>query len=329
MKTKFLFLTICAMLLVPLSAEAQVTNFLKKKTKKAAKTATKTADKEVDREIDKNVTKGVLNLKNKLLESAADSSNATVKDGRQQDAETATGGGNNSSSTDGSSRGAAPGLGALSAIMGDGADVPHKKSYDFNSSIDIEMLSYENGGDAVATVISYTTYLNDKSLDVAIDIKPQSEDPVYKGDMTMIYDKDNNVAFTLTSQDGQKIAIATPMDELESMPGDEEGEECPDEGDEPGFTKTGRTKTIHGYKCDEYIMVDEDTRAEIWFTHDTYFISGREQMKVAGIPVYEEGPFEGAMMMEMDVFEYDEKTMSMYVRGVNKNISKSFTLDTY
>ncbi|MFO7755598.1 MAG: hypothetical protein R6V34_06420, partial [Bacteroidales bacterium] len=63
--------------------------------------------------------------------------------------------------------------------------------------------------------------------------------------------------------------------------------------------------------------------------HDTYFISGREQMKVAGIPVYEEGPFEGAMMMEMDVFEYDEKTMSMYVRGVNKNISKSFTLDTY
>lgn len=317
------------MLIVPLSAEAQVTNFIKKKTKKAAKTATKTADKEVDKEIDKNVTKGVLNLKNKLLKSVTDSANASVKDGRQQDVEPAIGGGNNSGSTAGSSRGSASGLSALSSIMGGGADVPHKKSYDFNSSIYIEIISYEDGEAADAAVIGYTTYLNDKSSDVAIDIKPQSEGGAYQGDMTMIYDKDNNTVFMLTRQAEQKMALATSMDDIESMPGDEEEDAYPDEGDESDITKTGRTKTIHGYKCEEYTIVDGDNLANVWITHDDDFIAGREQMKQAGIPIYDEGPFEGGMVMEMDVFEDDVKTMSMYVRDIKNNISASFSLDSY
>ncbi|MDA3833611.1 MAG: DUF4412 domain-containing protein [Spirochaetales bacterium] len=210
-----------------------------------------------------------------------------------------------------------------------GADVPHKASYDFNTSINIEMLGYEDGKTNEETVIGYITYLNDKSSDVAIDIRPQSEGGASQADMTMIYDRDNNTVFMLTRQGEKKMAIATPMDEFDSMPGDEEGEDYPDEGDEASYTKTGRTKTIHGYKCEEYTVVDGDNRADVWVTHDTDFITGREQMKEAGIPMYDEGPFKGGMVMEMDVFEDDVKTMSMYVRDIKKNIRKSFSLDTY
>ncbi|MDZ7737679.1 MAG: DUF4412 domain-containing protein [Bacteroidales bacterium] len=275
MKIKFLLLTVCAMLIVSLNAEAQIINILKKKKNTEEKTETE------DEKIEEKVRKKL-------------------------------------------------GMGALSAIMGGGgADVPHKESYDFNTSINMEILSYENGEADEATVIGYTTYINEKTSDVAIDIKPQSEGGSYEADMTMIYDRDNNTVFMLTRQGERKMAIATPMDEIESMPGDEEDEDYPDEGDETTYTKTGRTKNIHGYKCEEYTIVDEESRSEVWVTHDTDFTTGREEMKEAGIPMYDEGPFEGGMVMEMDVFEDEVKTMSMYVRDIKKNISKSFSLDSY
>ncbi len=335
MKTKFLLFTVCALLIVPLNTEAQVVNILKKKKKTEEKKEAETTDEKIE----KQVVKGVLSIKNRLLGNDKDTT--AVKEGSaaeagQGDAE--KGGSGDKSSGDAGSENERvqkqerkrPGLGALSAIMGGGgADVPHKESYDFSMSINIEILSYEDGEANKATVIGYTTYINEKSSDVAIDIKPQSEGGDYQADMTMIYDRDNNTVFMLTRQGDQKMAIATPMDEIESMVGDEEGEDYTDEEDEVSYTKTGRTKNIHGYKCEEYTMVDEDGRAEVWVTHDADFITGREQMKEAGIPMYDEGPFEGGMVMEMDVFEEDLKTMSMYVRDINKNIRKSFSLDTY
>ncbi len=335
MRIRILLFSICALLIIPVSSEAQVTNYLKKKANRAVKTAGKTADKEVDKEIDKQVTKGVLNLKDKLMgKEGNDSTAATVGNVTDQQA------GNQATVTDQEDTGnagqiqqqqeqqQAAGLGALSSIMGGGGgDVEHKGSYDFNLSINMDMEVFDDGSENVSTRIEYITYVNTRGTDVAIEIHPESEGGVYQGNMTMIYDQQNNSVFMLSDQGGQKMAIATSMDDMPDSA--DNGTTASHVSDNPTYTKTGRTKTIQGYKCEEYSLQDAENRVNMWVTDDIDFDPGRKQMKKAGIPMYYEGPFEGGMIMEMEVYENDVKQMRMFVKEIDKNASKSFSMDGY
>lgn len=315
---KIILFTVCALFIVPPNADAQVTNFIRKKTRRAARTATKTVNKEIDKEIDKQVTKGIYNLRDSLISSATES------DGQKQD----------SSASAGTQEKNTAGFGSFSALAGLGGDVPNKGTYSFDRSINIEIEMYDTDDSDNIAIMEYFTYISGKNNDMAIYIRPQSEEAAEQGEMTIIYDQDNNAVFMLTEQEGEKMAIATSMESM-SFPDDEEVlddtdyEDDDQPGSEPVYTKTGKTKTIKGYKCEQYIMKDEGTRADMWVTDEMDFNPRREQMEKAGIPVYYDGPLEGGMVMEMELFEDGVKQMYMYVKNVEKNISQSFSLDSY
>ena len=343
MKTKLIIFAVISMLMVPLTVDAQVKTWVKKKATRAAKTAGKTADKEVDKEIDKKVTKGVLNLKDKLLgtETEAKGTDSTAINQEVSTNQKAvtnqegsiSGQTNTGGSVTGTAQGGADksgkssqGLGALSALMGgQGGDVDHKDSYNFDVSITMQMEIYDESSGEVSMVMDYVSYVNMETTDVAIDIKPQSEGGAYQADMTMIYDKENKSVFMLTNTGGQKMAIATPIDE---MP-DQGGQTGEYETDNPTYTKTGKTKTISGYKCEGYTMLDGENRVDMWVTDEIDFDPGRDEMKKAGIPMYYEGPFEGGMILEMEVYENDIKHMKMLVTDINEDASKSLSLSGY
>lgn len=336
MKTRIFTLIIIAFIALPVSVNGQVTNYLKKKGKRATKTAGKTTDNEVDKKIDEKVTKGVLNLKNRLLGEDEDTKEADAPEsvsqeqqgenqnaGVQEIAESATDKSADEQVQRKRSRG---GIGALSAIMGGGGgDVAHKDSYNFTGSIvmDMEVINEDDG--SVEMVMEYTTYFNMKSNDVAIEVKPQSEDGAYQADMTMIYDTDNNTMFMLTAQGGQKMAIASDLDD---MPEDMNNENDY-ESSNPTYTKTGKTRTIAGYKCDGYTMQDGENTVEMWVTKDMKFNVGKKQMKKAGMPLYYDGPFEGGMIMEMEMYEDNIKKMRTVVTDVKSKINRSISLDGY
>jgi len=316
---KIILFTICALFIMPVNADAQVTNFIRKKTRRAARTATKTVNKEIDKEIDRQVTKGIYNLRDSLI------SNATESEAQKQDSSVSTGSQGNSK---------AAGLGSFSALAGLSGDVPNKGTYSFDRSINIEIEMYDANDKDNIVIMEYYTYISEKNADMAIYIKPQSEENDEQGEMTIIYDQDNNAVFMLTDQEGEKMAIATSMDSM-SFPDDEEDiddtayEDEDQPGSDPVYTKTGKTKTIKGYKCEQYIMNDEDTRIDMWITDDMDFNPDKEQMEKAGIPVYYDGPLEGGTVMEMELFEDGIKQMYMYVKDIKKNIKQSFSLDAY
>jgi len=296
MKTRILVLMICTAFLAGGSANAQVLKMLKNKGKKSG-------EEKKEGEVDKRMQKGILNLKNKLLGEEADSTAGEKAEAHEQN------------------RGA---MGALSNMLG-GSDVAHKDSYNFDISISMDMETYDEN-EEVSGTMQYLTYINAGARDVAIDIKPQSEDTEYKADITMIYDMDNKAIFVLTSNSGQKMAMATSIDDVNDLSGeDEQGSTA----EAPEYTKTGRTKKILGYKCSEYIVEDEDYTSEVWVTDELDFDPGHKQMKNAGIPVTDRGPFEGNMIMEMHSYEEGIKQMSMFVRDIDKKSNKSFTLEGY
>jgi hypothetical protein len=71
---------------------------------------------------------------------------------------------------------------------------------------------------------------------------------------TSIFDMDNNQMVSLMELSEMKMAFVIGFDTDNEV----EAEEVVD------FKKTGRTKTILGYLCDEYISEDGDSKSEFW-----------------------------------------------------------------
>lgn len=71
----------------------------------------------------------------------------------------------------------------------------------------------------------------------------------------MIYDLDSYEIVTLMNTGGQKIGTTMSIDksQVESMMS-EDNSDAVDMGEMPTFKKTGNTKTISGYSCDEYVV---------------------------------------------------------------------------
>lgn len=83
---------------------------------------------------------------------------------------------------------------------------------------------------------------------------------------TTIMDTKNEAMVMLMSSDGQKSSFAIKMDyEKVQELVDEEAEEQL-ENPEYKLTKTGNTKTILGYDCEEWLVVSEDGEGRYWIT---------------------------------------------------------------
>jgi hypothetical protein len=73
----------------------------------------------------------------------------------------------------------------------------------------------------------------------------------------------------------------------------------------PTITKTGNSKVIAGYKCEEYIVKEADSKntSKIWVTKDLKLKGDNRVYSKAGLPSYYGAPeLEGAAVLAMEVF---------------------------
>lgn len=213
---------------------------------------------------------------------------------------------------------------ALMGLLG-GGEAAYDQSYAFKGRIILEMTVYDDEG-SVESVIDYNSFFGETTGNAAIEVKPVSGDAAKSGMslLTMIFDQKNQSAVVLSSQGDQKTAIVTSMDIDEEI-----YEENVEESDIPEYTKTGRTRTISGYKCDEYKYTEEETSMSMWVTEDLNFKVDKKQMQQAGMPVWYGGNKGMGMMIEMESFENDKLVMKMVVKEIDMNFSKSVSMDGY
>jgi hypothetical protein len=115
---------------------------------------------------------------------------------------------------------------------------------------------------------------NEMEMMFAEDVMGMKTIPKKKGDVPalIIIDIKNKTMITLTEDEGEKKGMAIAMNDAQISSIEEQVEE---HNSEMTIKKTGKTKTILGYHCEEYEFSGNDTRGNAWVTDEvSYNMSG-------------------------------------------------------
>ena len=142
--------------------------------------------------------------------------------------------------------------------MGLSGNVEHETEYSFDAHIQMEISEYKKNG-KLDNQMLYDSYVHKEDADYAMEFSDDGSKSI------MIFDTKNSAMLILTNSDGEKTGFATTIDP-ETMAEEVEAYEEDSEVDSDPFNykKTGKTKMILGYSCDEYLMEDEATVVHMW-----------------------------------------------------------------
>jgi hypothetical protein len=153
-----------------------------------------------------------------------------------------------------------------------------------------------------------------------------------------IIDAENGATIILSEEKGEKTGIVYGMGAFFSSIGEtyeeEEEEENLAETPEaylanPNVKKTGRTKTIAGYKCEEYKFDDEETESEIWITQDLKMNTRDFFSTLFKTSLYAHGVPWGYMMEATTLDKKTGEKTVMQVTRVDSNSNTRFNLADY
>jgi len=219
---------------------------------------------------------------------------------------------------------------SMMKMLGLTGNVKTKEKYEFDGYMKMIITSYDKKG-KLEDKTDYYTYLSNSSPDYAmVFINPDTKEKT-----TMIFDTENRAMVTLGESDGEKtgFAIGISEEDVQSMKESAE-EDAAAESDETlpeSYTKTGRSKKICGYNCDEYRYEDESGTVDLWITQELKGKMSKEYMKNSAFTGY----FSYAYYTNGAVLEYvfsdkesDEK-MIMTVDEIDLNKKHSVSTIGY
>ncbi len=257
----FLFGSFCTI-------NAQVINgYVKSKAKTATNRAAQNTDKEVDSQINKAVDKQFNKLKEKVLDKDEEPSESQGVTEEVNDSEVT---GPESKSSSGSSGDDAMSK-AFMGKMGINMERPAnmKDLYEYSGNIKMDVETWNDEGESQGTV-EYTTQFSDKNNGIAMEFKDNT-----KGNSVMIFDYDNQLMLILGDDGKDKNGFATPLagyqpDSVSTSGNNQDTETNTNDVENyySAFKKTGKTKTIAGYNCEEYYFENEEDMISYWIATD-------------------------------------------------------------
>ena len=219
----------------------------------------------------------------------------------------------------------------LKGIGVSGEPVPIADIYSFNHMIQMQIESYDKDGKK-ENEGQFITHLNPQSKCMAYQmISGNIGEP---GQGMFIIDAENGATIILSEENGKKTGIVYGLGAFFSSIGEAYQDDALEETPEtyllnPNVTKTGRTKTIAGYKCEEYKYSDEESESEIWITkdlkmntHDFFSTLFRTSLYSHGIPW-------GYMMEATTVDKNSREKSFMQVTRVDANSNTRFSMADY
>lgn len=156
------------------------------------------------------------------------------------------------------------------------------ETYKFDSEIVMEMKQYKGEEVTNDSRIRFYASSGDKNMGYIMDINTHGQSMSAQ----VVMDAKANTMTTLVNQGGMKMAMQYDLSKGNSMAGmgGKAAEDAPtDKIAKAEVKKTGRSKTILGYKCDEYEIVSEESYGLAWVAPDMPFPSFYESFsKIPG-----------------------------------------------
>lgn len=142
--------------------------------------------------------------------------------------------------------------------LGLSGNVDYESNYKFDAYIQMEISNYKKNGKLDDQEV-YDSYLHKEDADYAMEFSDDQSKSI------IIFDTRNSAMLILTESDGEKTGFATTIDPAAMAERVEDYEEDEASDLNPyNVRKTGKTKNILGYKCDEYLAEDEETEVHMW-----------------------------------------------------------------
>ena len=147
-----------------------------------------------------------------------------------------------------------------------GSDIPIEESYQFDTNV---MYTMEFSSEKESSEVDYSMWFSDEKNYMATQvsqIKSGSEkNQEMPGSVFSVIDENNKAMIILMEE--QKIAQVISMDRIKDISVQENETEGLDASFE-SIKKTGNTKKILGYECEEFVSENQDTQFTFWITQE-------------------------------------------------------------
>jgi hypothetical protein len=205
-------------------------------------------------------------------------------------------------------------------LFGGKIDIKHDNEYSFTGMIYSQMESYDKNE---VRKSDYYTYFNSASLTAGMEIKlldPQ------KGETSLptqfIFDMNNRCFMMLIEGESSKTGIISTIPDDSTITAQAKSSRGKPV-EQPTITKTGNTRVIAGFKCDEYKIVEADKEgySNVWMTKDLKIKADKRNWGKTGMPsYYGYAGFEGQTMLAMEAFDKkNNPEMKMETKEINEN----------
>jgi hypothetical protein len=260
---------------------------------------------------------------NKQIDNKIDSSaDKKAQENRDQQANDQAGQNKPESGSQGNS-GPKKGVG----MFGGKIDIKYKDNYDFTGRIYMVMEMFDKKGGMKSDNYAY---FNEGSKDVGMEM--QTVDPKDKKTVintAIIFDGDSRAFMTLMSGESKFGTISSvPSDSALAAQAKANADKK-----KSIVTKTGNTKVVAGYKCDEYKVVEPDHEGYslAWLTKDLKIKSDTRYWGNNQSPSFYDTPgLEGAVMLAMEGYDKDNQlTMKMETKEINEHYKHSISTVGY
>jgi hypothetical protein len=308
MKTRTLIFTL--LFLIPAASNAQIGRFIKNQVSNAANIANREAEKEAKRRTD--------SIAQANAERAAKETSKNIEKDINKNKKADT--------TEQSAEKAGMDLGKL---MGGKVDLKYNEEYNFTSRLYMQTETYDKKD--VLRMDLYM-YFNAKSPSVGVETKSLTSGQDNSGNVTssMVMDGENKCFIILTDMNGTKMGIISPVQDGNAAPADSKAGK---KSTVPVFTKTGNTKVIAGYKCDEYTYKNSDdkTNGKVWFTKEANLNIDKRGWQQTGLSsYYGYAGFEGGLIMGSEAYNESGKlTTKSETKEINPNFAHSISVKGY
>lgn len=297
MKTKPFILTLLLASVLTLSSSGQIGNMIRNKASQAVSNIGKAVKKETQKEAD--------SLAQAKAEEAVSRKTGETGENREQK-------GFN-----------------LGNLISNKVDIKYEPSYVFNNSIYMQAEIYN---DKEVMKMDYYIYYNDNNSNGGFESKMNVETDEGSGAVktSIVYDNSNKCMLMLLDMGEGKFGM------ISAVPEDQAGTQTT-EATTPAtrgeFTKTGNSRVIAGYRCDEYLYREPDVKGytKMWITRDLKVNADRRTMSRSGLPAYyaNNAFLDGATLAMESFDEKDVPTMKMETKEIKKNISHTIAASGY
>lgn len=201
----------------------------------------------------------------------------------------------------------------------------YDKNYDFKGMMRMKTEIYDKGKQE--GTMEADVWLDAGKGNLGMESMTLTDDKGQSINGVTIVDSKNKVMITWTAVEGGKTGMIMPIpDSLIT----EQTEETAATEDAVKIRKTGGSKTICGYRCDEYEVTEEDGKvvSNVWATDDLKLPGSRKLMgSQQGMPrSYGQGRIKGAILAS-EIYEKGKLITKSEVTKVDLNATHSISVE--